>query len=166
MAAIRRLPPVIALANGEYFADPSWYRQFQYDEERARGLDFTEDLAAPGRFTFSLDRRAVLAFGAGSGAGTDVACRCSNTSPERCWDAIETTEQHRRARFRRPLHRAADDYIVARGGGKTIIAGYPWFSDWGRDTFIAIRGLCIASATPNAIGSPPHERSCSSGRRM
>jgi len=34
---------------------------------------------------------------------------------------------------------------VRRGSGKTIVAGYPWFTDWGRDTFIAIRGLCLAS---------------------
>jgi predicted glycogen debranching enzyme len=141
------LPPVIALANGDYFAEPVWYRQFQYDEERARGLDFIEDLATPGRFTFSLDNRAVLVFGAGSGAGTDTGLPLLNTSPERCWDSIEASERRRRAVFASPLHRAADDYIVARGAGKTIIAGYPWFSDWGRDTFIAIRGLCLASAS-------------------
>ena len=140
----RDLPPIIALANGDYSADPAWYRQFQYDEERARGLDFTEDLATPGRFTFSLSQRAVLAVGAGSGAGTDVALPLLTTSPERCWDAIEASEKRRRDAFPSPLHRAADDYIVARGGGKTIIAGYPWFSDWGRDTFIALRGLCLA----------------------
>ena len=141
------LPPIIALANGDYFSDPGWYRQFQYDEERARGLDFVEDLAAPGRFTFPLDRRAVLAFGAGSGAGTTIALPLLNTSPERCWDSVEASERRRRAAFPSSLHRAADDYIVARGGGKTIIAGYPWFSDWGRDTFIALRGLCLSSAT-------------------
>src|SRR5215207_116143 len=140
------LPPVIALANGEYLPEPAWYRQFQYDEERARGLDFVEDLAAPGKFTFSLSERAVLAFGAGSGAGTDVALPLLNTSPERCWDSIQASEKRRRAAFPSSLHRAADDYIVARGGGKTIIAGYPWFSDWGRDTFIALRGLCIAGS--------------------
>jgi predicted glycogen debranching enzyme len=141
------LPPVIALANGDYVSDPAWYRRFQYDEERARGLDFVEDLGTPGHFTFSLDHRAVLAFGAGSGAGSDVALPLLNTSPERCWDWIETSERRRRAAFPSALHRAADDYIVARGAGKTIIAGYPWFSDWGRDTFIAIRGLCLASTT-------------------
>ena len=42
-------------------------------------------------------------------------------------------------------HRAADAYLVRRGDGKTIVAGYPWFTDWGRDTFIALRGLCLAT---------------------
>ena len=47
--------------------------------------------------------------------------------------------------------RAADAYIVARTGtagepaGRTVIAGYPWFADWGRDTFISLRGLCLAT---------------------
>src|SRR5262249_28352716 len=43
------------------------------------------------------------------------------------------------------LHRSADAYLVRRGRGKTVIAGYPWFTDWGRDTFIALRGLCLAT---------------------
>jgi Amylo-alpha-1,6-glucosidase len=43
------------------------------------------------------------------------------------------------------LHKAADAYFVRRGTGKTLIAGYPWFGDWGRDTFIALRGLCLAT---------------------
>ena len=47
--------------------------------------------------------------------------------------------------FPSTLHKAADAYLVRRGTGKTIIAGYPWFGDWGRDTFIALRGLCLAS---------------------
>lgn len=43
-----------------------------------------------------------------------------------------------------PLDRAAESFIVRRGGGNTIIAGFPWFTDWGRDTFIAMRGLVLA----------------------
>ena len=44
-----------------------------------------------------------------------------------------------------PLRRAGDAYIVRGGRGTTIIAGYPWFTDWGRDTFISMRGLCLAA---------------------
>jgi predicted glycogen debranching enzyme len=59
-------------------------------------------------------------------------------------------EENRRASFASRLHAAADSYIVHRSSkagapGKTVIAGYPWFTDWGRDTFIALRGLCIAT---------------------
>jgi predicted glycogen debranching enzyme len=54
-------------------------------------------------------------------------------------------ELARREAFASPLHRAADAYLVKRGTGRSLIAGYPWFGDWGRDTFIALRGLCIAT---------------------
>src|SRR4029077_20166793 len=60
--------------------------------------------------------------------------------------ALADRERARRARFASPLHCAADAYLVARGeDGQTIVAGYPWFTDWGRDTFIAMRGLCLAT---------------------
>jgi glycogen debranching enzyme len=47
----------------------------------------------------------------------------------------------------------ADAYIVARGTGRTIIAGYPWFSDWGRDTFISLRGLCLSRDRRDVAGA-------------
>ena len=57
---------------------------------------------------------------------------------------LASQERSRRSAFETPLARAADAYLVQRGVGKTIVAGYPWFTDWGRDTFIALRGLCLA----------------------
>ncbi|MEP7064807.1 MAG: amylo-alpha-1,6-glucosidase [Gemmatimonadota bacterium] len=134
------LPPVTALSNGEYRHDPQWYRGFQYDDERDRGLDFIEDLASPGEISFQLDAGpAVLLLSAG-GADRESA----PGTAARSWNALVKVEGARRRAFPTTLHRAADHYIVARGSGKTIVAGYPWFSDWGRDTFIALRGLCIA----------------------
>jgi predicted glycogen debranching enzyme len=60
-------------------------------------------------------------------------------------EALGHSERERRNSFGSALERAGDAYIVKRGAGKTIVAGYPWFTDWGRDTFIALRGLCLAT---------------------
>ena len=54
-------------------------------------------------------------------------------------------ERTRRASLGGPLEQTADQYLVRRGVGRTLVAGYPWFTDWGRDTFIAMRGLCLAT---------------------
>jgi predicted glycogen debranching enzyme len=131
------VPAISALSNGAYRAEPEWYRNFLYTEERARGLAF-EDLAAPGIFTWRLDGRpAVLMLG--------VAGSLPPGSAVETVDRLRRAERARRARLGSPLRRAADAYVVRRGSGKTIVAGYPWFTDWGRDTFIALRGLCIAT---------------------
>ena len=119
---------------------PTWYRNFLYSEELARGLDAAEDLASPGVFEFSLSQKpAVLMLAAEGHAITDIE------SIEARHAQVRTIEHARRQYFSSPLERAADAYLVKRGKGKTLIAGYPWFGDWGRDTFIAIRGLCIAT---------------------
>ena len=134
------VPAVIAFSNGSYTHEPTWYRNFLYSEELARGLDAVEDLASPGVFEFSLSQKpAVLMLAAEGHAITDIE------SIEARHAQVRTIEQGRRQYFSSPLERAADAYLVQRGKGKTLIAGYPWFGDWGRDTFIALRGLCIAT---------------------
>ncbi len=134
------VPMVIAHSNGSYTHEPTWYRNFLYSEEQARGLDAVEDLASPGVCEFPLSRKpAVLMLAAEGHAITDIE------SIEARHAHVRTIEQARRLYFSSPLERAADAYLVERGKGKTLIAGYPWFGDWGRDTFIALRGLCIAT---------------------
>jgi predicted glycogen debranching enzyme len=134
------VPAVVAYSNGHYAHDPTWYRNFLYSEELARGLDAVEDLASPGVFEFSLSHKpAVLMLAAEGHAITDIE------SIEARHAQVRTIEQARRQYFSNPLERAADAYLVSRGKGKTLIAGYPWFGDWGRDTCIALRGLCIAT---------------------
>jgi predicted glycogen debranching enzyme len=144
------VPAITARSNGEYAHGPDWYRNFEYDEERRRGLDCIEDLASPGLFRFDLSRgEAFLVLGA------EVADAAGEV-PEAVRDPFPADEdiaatarrlrerERERRRFASPWHRAADAYLVQRGLGKTIVAGYPWFTDWGRDTFIALRGLCLA----------------------
>jgi predicted glycogen debranching enzyme len=127
------MPPIVATTNGTYAHAPEWYRNFLYDEERARGLDDAEDLGSPGVLSFDLAAgEAMLVLGVDPTGAAEIA-------------ALRAVERKRRARFPSRLHRAADAYVVRRGHGKTIVAGYPWFTDWGRDTFIALRGLCLAT---------------------
>jgi predicted glycogen debranching enzyme len=140
------VPPVLLHANATYRHDPAWFRNFSYREEQARGLDDVEDLASPGELTWSLG-------GAEGGYATLML-----TVPEE-WGGYETkgnvtaecralanSERARIAAFKSRLQHAADEYLVRRGARATIIAGYPWFTDWGRDTFIALRGLCLETA--------------------
>ncbi len=134
------LPIVTATTNGRYAHEPKWYRNFHYAEEEARGLEATEDLASPGVFEFSVEqKRAILIL------ETGYAMSADSPPVDARYAAVHAAERRRRRSFPTPLHRAADAYLVRRGGGQTIIAGYPWFGDWGRDTFISIRGLCIGS---------------------
>jgi len=139
------LPRVVALSNGDYRHAPDWYRRFLYTAERERGLDDIEDLASPGEFSWRLAApgdQAVWILRMGAVDEPETA-----TSEEAVTFALRTREAERRRReaFSTPLDRAADAYLVRRGSGQTIVAGYPWFTDWGRDTFIAIRGLCLAT---------------------
>jgi len=130
-------------SNGHYAHEPIWYRNFLYAEERERGLDDTEDLASPGVFDWDLsagDAVWLLAT-----ADSPALSRKRDLSVRRFYECLRENEKLRRAEFPSRLHRAADDYIVNGRHGKTIMAGYPWFTDWGRDTFIALRGLCLAT---------------------
>ena len=136
------VPAIVARSNARYVHQPDWYRGFRYEQERTRGLDFAEDLAAPGIFTWNLsDGEAVWILAAReAGADTPQTTECAVCAAQR-WRAAERARRNAPSR----LVRSAGAYIVERGGGKTIVAGYPWFTDWGRDTFIAVRGLCLAT---------------------
>ena len=140
-AVYPEVPDIVARSNGAYRHQPNWYRNFLYDEELARGMESTEDLAAPGVYEFDLAAQpAVLVFAAGEAdrgpEGVPVASVVQDWAEE---------ERRRRASFATPHLLAADAYFVRRGAGRTIIAGYPWFGDWGRDTFISLRGICLAT---------------------
>lgn len=131
------IPEIAAFSNGKYFHEPLWYRNFLYTEEQSRGLDFTEDLASPGTFRFDLSAGpAILLF-------TIQSDHYRNLESD--VEELRKQELQRRNKLSGRLDRAADSYIVKRQEGKTIIAGYPWFTDWGRDTLIALRGLAIST---------------------
>ena len=138
------LPPVRTFHSGGYRHEPDWYRHIQFPIERQRGLDAEEDWWSPGEFTFDLE----------SGSAKTLALT-SETIDRLDVAALAKQEKSRRDTVRQAapvadslageLWRAADMYISERGMQHTVIAGYPWFTDWGRDTFISLSGLCLVT---------------------
>jgi len=124
--------------------EADWYRNFEYSVEEQRGLDYREDLFNPLVMTFDLrrDPRATV-----------IACTEPRTSEAP--DHLRSSEIRRRADvlaaapaddpFVQLLVQSADQFIVRRGEESTVIAGYHWFSDWGRDTMIALPGLALTT---------------------
>ncbi|MCC6406318.1 MAG: glycogen debranching enzyme family protein [Planctomycetes bacterium] len=137
------LPAVASLANAEYVHRSFWYRDFLYAEERARGHDCVEDLASPGELRFDLGAGEAHWL-VGTAPALDAVQRESKSAREAA-QKLRERERRRRAAFPTRLARSADDFFVRRGTGLSIVAGYPWFTDWGRDTFIALRGLALAT---------------------
>lgn len=139
--------PELYLTHDAYSLDliPDWYRNFQFRREEERGLDAFEDLFTPCvmRFEFLLKTTAVVI------ASTETTHRAEEAEKLRQneIDRRRTIERASpiRSDLARALTLAADQFIVRRDDGKTVIAGYHWFGDWGRDTMIALPGLTIAT---------------------
>jgi len=132
----------IKVPGATFEAKPDRWKNFVYDRERERGLDSEEDLFIPGAYVITMNRGDVL----------PVVL----ATEDREWNALAMIEEERKRREalisptdnRQPitaLTLAAEQFLIDRDDKKTIIAGYHWFTDWGRDTMIALPGLCLAT---------------------
>lgn len=119
-----------------------WYRDFEYAIEEERGFDFRENLFQPFALKFDLSSAASVVVSTQIDEVYEVA-QLEAKELARREDLI--VEADAKDDFEAQLALAADQFIVSRGVGKTVIAGYPWFSDWGRDTMIALTGLTIST---------------------
>ena len=137
------VPAVTAMTNGSYEHQPVWYRNFMYAAERERGLDFIEDLGSPGEFAFDLSEgdTATIVWRTGDGLAGEAGPYGRG---------LAASERARRSACGSGTQLAAKSYLVTRGTGRTLIAGFPWFTDWGRDTFIAMRGLVLGEGCLSA----------------
>ncbi|HET6275924.1 MAG TPA: amylo-alpha-1,6-glucosidase [Candidatus Cybelea sp.] len=159
-------PFSIVTERSEVTIENVWYRDFVLVQETARGLDDRDDHLGVARFAFTLLPGESVTLTSG------ICDAHSPCHPERS----ERSERSRRAeRSASPCHperserrersrgaegewidqleRAAEQFVVARPtasdpDGRTIIAGYHWFGDWGRDTMIALPGLTLATGRP------------------
>jgi predicted glycogen debranching enzyme len=139
-------PPLYLCAQGIQFTPTGhWYRDFEYAVEQERGLDWREDLFNPGVLTLPLRPGEPLLLVAATEPvpARDVAGQVETEVSRRAGQRAAVAEYGPAASR---LAAAADQFIVGRGeGGETVIAGYPWFEDWGRDTMIALPGLTLTT---------------------
>ena len=138
------LPAVRAFHNGQYHHGPDWYRQIHYRVDHERGLDHIEDWWSPGECVFTLTpgNAAELVFTTEALPSFDVAqaVEVERLRREEVLKSIPTDDP-----LTRRLWAATGAYLVQRRARKTVVAGYPWFADWGRDAFIALPGLCLVT---------------------
>jgi predicted glycogen debranching enzyme len=137
------LPSLFLYHPGEQFLSaPMWHEHLEYLEELDRGLDFREDLFLPGSFVldFAPQRPAWLV------ATLDAAARMDGPAVRKLEEAMLAERRSIRDPVTARLASAAQQFSVVRSDGSpTIIAGYPWFTDWGRDTMIALPGLLLVT---------------------
>ena len=137
-----------------------WYRNFDLSAERARGLpDHTDHLFA-GEFSATLAPGDSLTMVASTDATPPLNGEAALATRQREMRSLLDSffaENLGTARAAPPaiqqLVLAADQFIAARpldgaADARTILAGYPWFGDWGRDTMVALPGLCLATGRP------------------
>jgi glycogen debranching enzyme len=144
------MPEVFLQVPGaEFRSNPQWWYRFEYEGERRRGLDFQEDLWTPGIFGLELaagDRLGIV-ISTQNPAGRD-ALALFEKERKRREKIVKAIDQKLGARddFARHLALAADSFLVRRGPGqRAVIAGYPASEERGRDTMIAIPGLCLVT---------------------
>ncbi|MBN2269166.1 MAG: glycogen debranching enzyme family protein [Sedimentisphaerales bacterium] len=143
----------IKCPDGSFEKDRQWWFNFVYRWDQRRGQEFTEDLWTPGffRWTISEPRRVLLWANLSTKVNADEEGVIDLDSVNK---ELQDYDRHILANTNgdtilRTLCRSADQFVTTRchNGDErtTILAGYPWFADWGRDTFIALPGLLLAT---------------------
>lgn len=125
---------------GTFVPTPDWYHNIEYQKEQERGYDYAESLFVPGYFEYSIQKGDELIFAVGT---TEAKARMLKRAFQQEKDNIIPRKD-----FESCLHNAAEQFIVHEREGSYIIAGWPWFGQWGRDTFIALPGLTLATGKP------------------
>lgn len=142
-----------------------WYYNYELTEERNRGLDDRDDHLHAATFQITLQPGESLTLVASSEQKPDLdgetALKVRRNYDQKLlglWKSNRPIDAKDISAFANRLVLAADQFIVNRSTpdeppGKTIIAGYHWFGDWGRDTMISLPGLTLATGRPEIARS-------------
>jgi predicted glycogen debranching enzyme len=130
----------LTMSAAKFIEEPEWQYMVELPLETERGLEDRTDLFSPGYFEFELTGGATEQLVATIVSGTDIK-NSDQLIPKFPSNKQVITEQ---VNFTTLLQQAMRQFIVKRDELKTVIAGYPWFLDWGRDTLICLRGMIAA----------------------
>lgn len=143
----------LAYSHGNYTHQPVWYKSLEYLMEFRRGMDYQEDLFNPGSITIplALPQEIYLIASTTPSIGSGEASYVAGYGEE-----LLSRELKRRGGLLKNFENtsnsvkilvsAADSFIIQKGESfKSIIAGYPWSGEWGRDTMISLPGLTLAT---------------------
>ncbi|MEW6671006.1 MAG: amylo-alpha-1,6-glucosidase [Thermodesulfobacteriota bacterium] len=148
-SALPEHPLRVQISKGQFVWEPEWYYMVYRPADAERGLDPDSDLFSPGYFQAELKGGEQVEL---SAAVLDSPQRTIAFSKSRALPAFQACFEKEET-FLEPiddLKAALAHYVVRRGDFKTVIAGYPWFLDWGRDALIFTRGLIAAGKTADA----------------
>jgi predicted glycogen debranching enzyme len=152
----------LSCPDAEFENDPQWWFNFIYRSDRQRGQEFTEDLWTPGFFRARVNAPCKIVLwaslhsrhGADRAANFDIDALCRKLQEHQSMviKAAKTDDEKLQK-----LSQAADQFITRRQTDHkqrtTVLAGFPWFADWGRDAFIALPGLLLATGRVNEAKS-------------
>ncbi len=128
----------LTISNGLFHTEPEWKYMHYLPVEADRGLEAHTDLFSPGYFTCEIKEGENIYLNATIDADF-------NEIDKKAYTPIPLEEDRDEV-----LKRSIEKFIVRRNEGLTVIAGYPWFLDWGRDTLICLRGIITADMKQEA----------------
>jgi len=124
----------------EYTHAPDWYYNIEYAQEQERGYEYQEDLFVPGFFELPIKKGESIIFSAGTSEKKTNALKKLFTN--------EIKHRIPRDSFENNLINSAHQFIVRHDKKTEVVAGFPWFGRWGRDTFIALPGITLTIDDP------------------
>lgn len=143
-------PFLLSCSSSSFYLKPVWYKNMLYPRERERGLDYSEDHLCPGEFRACLKSGEEVVMWAGP-LGDRESTREHTVGLKAVYASCRAREETRRhallgdeESLPGKLAFAADQFIVKSPQGSSILAGYHWFGEWGRDSFISLPGVCLA----------------------
>ncbi len=119
----------------DFIPVPHWFYNIEYIREQERGYDYKEDLFVPGYFEVPIRKGESVIFSASTQAEATANLKRTFT--------YELKKRTPRNSFRNCLINSAQQFIKHYKRKTEVIAGFPWFDSWGRDTFISLPGLTL-----------------------